>query len=295
MALNRYTGDMENWDFKQSTFSKEIRRVNRNRIILAVIVLTAIFYYDILNTFFRAKMYYAGPKEISHAEISEISDPETQLKDFGFSANRERSDVFENNPALKRLMCSKNGSCYVSLKPVSISDSGVEAYTATRKKATVEYVLGELSTGKILLIKRSAIVRLERVQGTIGYLPSDLRAKLLSASEIEDARLLPLIMDATGETFSSVTTDILFSVFLLLIWGLWFFFILRRALDIQRDPAYNRLFMCHGSVEENARKIDEELKSPDVFTTRRLTITENWRLQSKFLSFVVEPKLSADE
>lgn len=295
MALNRYIGDMNDWEFKQSTILREIRRVNRNRIILAVLVIIIIFYLDILNTIFRAKIYYSGPKEITHEEISEISDPETQLRDFGFSANRERSDVFENNPGLKRLMYSKNGSCFVSLMPVSISDSGVEAFTTSNKKVSVEYVLGRLSTGKILLIKRSSIVKLENVQGIIGYLPSDLRAKVLGASPVEDANLLPLIMDATGETFSTVAADIWFSAFLLIAWSLWFFFIIRRARDIQRDPAYNRLFMCHGSIEDNARQIDDELQSPDVFTSGRLTVTENWRLKSNLFSFFVEPKSSQED
>lgn len=293
--MRKFTGDIGNWTFHDSTFSREIRRVNRNRIILALIVFAVIFYFDTIGTIFRARIYFSGPKAVTHEEISAVTDPETELKYFGFSANTEKSDVFTDNPKLKRLMFSKGGSCYVSLTPVSVKDSGLKAYTSSGSDTNVEYVLGQLSTGKYLLIKRSAIVRLDKASGTISYLPSDLRAEVLGASDVGDADLLPLIMDATGETFSSVKTDIGFTALLLALWGLWFFFIVRRAMNINRDPAYNRIFMCSGSVEDNARQIDEELQAPDVFTSGRVTVTESWRLTSKLFSFTAEPKSSAEK
>ena len=81
---------------------------------------------------------------------------------------------------------------------------------------------------------------------------------------------------------------------MIVLWGVWFFFVIRRSLSIQRDPAYKRLFACLGSVEENARQIDEELAGIDCYTAGRTTVTEHWRLRRRLFSFLAEPRSSEE-
>ena len=281
---------MNHWTFRDSTFCREIRRVNRNRILLGIVLFLVIFYFDTMNTIYRARLAYSEPQAVTHEELSEITDPLVQLTSFGFSANYEESAEFDENLSLKRLMYSKNGACLVTLTPLDFTpveiNSGDNSY--------VEYSLARLSTGKSLLVKQSSLIQLDSVTGTVGYLPADLRDIILDNADISADQLCPLIFDATAETFSSVTTEIVFSVFLLLVWALWFFFVIRRALSIQRDPAYKRLFVCHGSVEDNARQIDEELGDADAYRAGHTTVTENWRLSRRLFSFLAEPRSSGE-
>lgn len=282
--------DMEHWTFHDSTFCREIRRVNRNRILLGVVLFALIFYFDTMSTIYRVRLAYSEPQPVTHAELSAITDPLVQLTPFGFSANFEESAEFEENLSLKRLMYAQDGVCLVTLTPLDYTPveivSGDNSY--------VEYALGRLDTGKYILVKRSSVVKLDSVTGTVGYLPADLRAIILDNAAIDKDQLCPLIFDATAETFSSVTTEIIFSVFLLLVWGVWFFFVIRRSLSVQRDPAYKRLFVCHGSVEDNARQIDEELNGVDSYSAGRTTVTENWHLRRRLFSFLAEPRSSAE-
>ena len=113
-------------------------------------------------------------------------------------------DRFEENLSLKRLMYAKDGVCLVTLTPLDFTPveivSGDNSY--------VDYALGRLDTGKYILVKRSAVVKLDSVTGTVGYLPADLRAIILDNADIAEDQLCPLIFDATAETFSSVATEI---------------------------------------------------------------------------------------
>ena len=92
---------------------------------------------------------------------------------------------------------------------------------------------------------------LEAQLDSVGYLPDDLRGEILDCSDIRSDQLCSLIFDATGEAFFSTGTYIAFSALLIVLWGVGVFFVIRRSLSIQRDPAYKRLFACLGSVEEN--------------------------------------------
>lgn len=277
--------DMENWTFEQSTFCREIRRVNRNRILLAIIVCALIVYLDTIGTIYRVRMSKAEPQIVTHAELAEITDPITQLTLFGFSANHEESAEFDENVRLKRLMLAKNGSCRMVFTPDDFTpikiNSGDDSY--------IEYALAHLDNGQYVLVKRSAVVKLDTLTGTVGYLPGDLRTIILERSGVDAELLCPLIFDATEEAFGSTGTMIAFSAILLLFWALWFISIIRRSLSLERDPAYQRLFVCHGTVEENARQLDEELGDEDTYRSGRNIVTEHWRIRRRMLSFLVEP------
>ena len=277
--------DMEQWSFENSTFCKEIRRVNRNRILLAIIVCALIVYFDTIGTIYRVRLSKSEPQPVTHAELAAITDPITQLTLFGFSANHEESREFEENVQLKRLMLTKDGSCRLVFTPSDFTkieiNSGDDSY--------IEYTLASLDNGQYVLVKRSALVKLDTLTGTAGYLPGDLRAVILERTGVDDALLCPLIFDATEETFAATGTMIAFSAILLVFWGLWFFSIIRRSLSIERDPAYQRLFVCHGSVEDNARQLDEELGDEDTYRSGRNIVTEHWRIRRRMLSFLVEP------
>ena len=275
----------ENWTFENSTFCREIRRVNRNRILLAIIVCALIVYLDTMGTIYRVRMSKCEPQPVTHAELAAITDPITQLTVMGFSANHEESVEFDENVKLKRLMLTKNDSCRMVFTPDDFQkieiNSGDDAY--------IEYTLASLDNGQYVLVKRSAVVKLDTLTGTVGYLPSDLREIILKHSGVDPNLLCPLIFDATEEAFGSNGTMIAFSAILLIFWALWFTSIIRRSMSVERDPAYQRLFVCHGTVEENARQLDEELGDEDTYRAGRNTVTEHWRVRRRMLSFLVEP------
>lgn len=281
---------MENWTFRDSTFCREIRRVNRNRIILAALVFALIFYFDTFGTIYRIRMSNCDPEPVTHEELSAITNPVAQLTPLGISANHESSEEFNENVELKRLCLVKNDSCIMRLTPLGYTEVDINSGS----NDYVEYVLGRLSTGKYLLVKRSGLVPLDTITGTVGYLPGDLRSVILQNSEIADADLCPLIFDATSETFSNLTTEIVFSVLLLAAWGLWLFFIIRRAMSVERDPAYKRLYTCHGTVEEIARQLDDELNDAGCYRSGRTIVTENWRIRKGLFTFLAEPRSSEE-
>ncbi len=286
----------ENWSFHDSTFCREIRRVNRNRILLSLVIFGLIFYFDTMNTIYRARLAYSAPQTVTCQELAAVTNPADELTLFGFSANHEKSAEFDKLPALKRRMYAKNGSCHLSLTPLAFRDLLVQPgeRETGKKDSTVEYVLAQIGDEKYITVKRSALVKLDTLTGTVGYLPDDLRGEILDCSDIRSDQLCSLIFDATGEAFSSTGTYIAFSALLIVLWGVWFFFVIRRSLSIQRDPAYKRLFACLGSVEENARQIDEELAGIDCYTAGRTTVTEHWRLRRRLFSFLAEPRSSEE-
>ncbi len=283
---------MENWNFKNSFFRREIKRVNISRIVFSLVVLSIIIFLDTRHTFTLALNKFRGTETVTPAEIAAITSPEEELTEFSFKANHESSKVFEEDLRLKKLMYAKNGSCILNLTPDEIIETG---YSPMEKggsvSTTVEYVYARLGD-KYLIVKRHVLKPTDILTGTIGYLPSDIRLAVTAESDIAQEDILPLIMDTTGDAFSSLTTDLAFSGLALIFWGLWFFAIVRRALDYQRSPAYKRLFTCHGTVEENALAIDQELQGRTDFGLFGNIVTENWHIRRRPLSFMVEPRTS---
>ena len=283
---------MENWTFKNSFFRREIRRVNISRLVFSLLVFAVIIFLDTRHTVVLAAAKFRPEAVVTPAEIAAINSPETQLTQFSFSATHEKSKAFEADIRLKRLMYEKDGSCRLILTPDEIVSANYEAMEESGKvSASVEYVYARLGD-KYLIVKRHVLKPTDVLTGTIGYLPSDIRLAITAESEIPEGDVLPLIMDTTGDAFSSLTTDILFSAFLFIIWGIWFFGIVRRALKIDRDPAYKRLFTCAGTIEENARAIDEELQGRTDYGLFGNIVTENWHIRRRPLSFMVEPRTS---
>ncbi|MBR6772105.1 MAG: hypothetical protein IKM29_01805 [Clostridia bacterium] len=283
---------MENWTFKNSFFFREIRRVNISRLVFSLLVLAVIIFLDTRHTFVLAAAKFRPAATVTPAEIAAITSPETQLTQFSFNANHEKSKAFEADYRLKRLMYEKNGVCRLTLTPDEILSANYEAMEESGKvSASVEYVYARLGD-KYLIVKRHVLKPTDVLTGTIGYLPADIRLAITSDSEIPEGDVLPIIMDTTGDAFSSVTTDILFSAFLFVIWGIWFFGIVRRAVKLDRDPAYKRLFTCAGTIEENALAIDKELQGRTDFGLFGNIVTENWHIRRRPLSFMVEPRTS---
>ncbi|MBQ1955724.1 MAG: hypothetical protein II350_08300 [Clostridia bacterium] len=283
---------MENWTFKNSFFYREIRRVNISRLVFSLLVLAVIVFLDTRHTVVLAAAKFRPAAAVTPAEIAAITSPETQLTQFSFSANYEKSKAFEADYRLKRLMYEKDGSCRLVLTPDEILSANYEAMEESGKvSASVEYVYARLGD-KYLIVKRHVLKPTDVLTGTIGYLPSDIRLAITADGEIPEGDVLPLIMDTTGDAFASLTTDILFSAFLFVIWGIWFFGIVRRAVKLDRDPAYKRLFTCAGTIEENALAIDKELQGRTDFGLFGNIVTENWHIRRRPLSFMVEPRTS---
>lgn len=283
---------MENWTYKQSFFRKEIRRVNLSRVIFSLAVLAVIVFLDTRHTAVLLSARLSGQATVTPEEIAAITSPAQQLTQYSFAANHERSAAFDADISLKRLMYQKDGSCILKLTPDGILESG---YEATEKggdvSKSIEYVFARLGD-KYLIVKRHVLKPTDTLTGTVGYLPSDIRLAITANSELPEDAFLPVIMDTTGDVFASLTTDILFSSMALLIWGTWFFAIVFRAAKHERSPAYKRLFTCHGTVEDNARAIDEELLGRTDFGLFGNIVTENWHIRRRPLSFTVEPRTS---
>ena len=283
---------MENWTLKNSFFMREIRRVNISRLIFSALVLAVIIFLDTRHTVVLAAAKFRSAAVVTPAEIAAITSPETELTQYSFNANYEKSKAFEADYRLKRLMYEKDGSCRLILTPDEIVSANYDAMEESGNRSTsVEYVYARLGD-KYLIVKRHVLKPMDVLTGTIGYLPADIKLAITSDGEIPAEDVLPVIMDTTGDAFSSLTTDILFSAFLFIIWGIWFFGILRRALKIDRDPAYKRLFTCAGTIEENARRIDEELMGRTDYGLFGNIVTENWHIRRRPLSFMVEPRTS---
>ena len=283
---------MENWTFNNSFFRREIRRVNISRLVFSILVFAVIIFLDTRHTAVLAAAKLRPAVTVTVDEIAAITSPEQELTQFSFNANHEKSKAFEADYRLKRIMYEKDGSCRLVLSPDEIIPANYDAMEESGKvSASVEYVYARLGD-KYLIVKRHVLKPTDVLTGTIGYLPADIRLAISAEGEISESDVLPLIMDTTGDTFSSLTTDILFSAFLFVIWGIWFFGIVRRALKIDRDPAYKRLFTCAGTIEENAYAIDNELKDRSDFGLFGNIVTENWHIRRRPLSFMVEPRTS---
>ncbi|MBQ1223447.1 MAG: hypothetical protein IIX84_04085, partial [Oscillospiraceae bacterium] len=118
---------MENWTFKNSFFYREIRRVNISRLVFSLLVLAVIVFLDIRHTVVLAAAKFRPAAAVTPAEIAAITSPETQLTQFSFSANYEKSKAFEADYRLKRLMYEKDGSCRLVLTPDEILSANYEA------------------------------------------------------------------------------------------------------------------------------------------------------------------------
>jgi len=286
--MKRYTYDAEIWSFKKSNFVREIRRGTRNRIILGLVLLIAFLFADVLGTAYRARMYYAGAVEVSASELAAVTAPTVQLSNAGFNINHETSDEFENDISLKRLGYEKEGSFYLSYTPDDIIRTGVNV--SDDDTSGYAYDLASLGDGRYMIVKRSAAMALDTLKGTVGYLPSDIKAVFLEHYDIDGELVAPIFMDASAGAFSNLKTEIWFDAVILLIWGVWFFFVLRHALNIELDDAYRQLYTCRGSVEENARAIDIELASEGTYSVHNNVITKNWTIKRKLFGITIDNK-----
>ncbi len=277
------------WSFKSSLLVREIRRAERNRIILVFAVLLIILYLNTMSTIYKAGFYFSGATQIRPEEISHIDDPEIELTEFGFNANFESSPIFKERPRLKRLMFSKNGSPYVELSGDSLYETGI----LDSEGSNVVYRFCKLSNGKYIFVKLFSHAEVPYLKGTVGYLPADIRTKALLDTSIDSGDLLPLFFDATESAFYGITSTIAFSVMVLLFWALWAFFVIRRALVIDRSPTYERLYMCHGAVEDNAFLIEKEVLKRGKRIPFGTTLTENWYIKKRLFSFWAEPRTGA--
>ncbi len=281
MATYRVINTPDDFSLQRSVVYREIRLANIKRITLALLILTVFIWVDVIGTVFRARIYYSGPKEVTPDELAAISSPLDELTSFSFPANYEESEEFDAHPGRNRLMYSKDGSCYLSVIPYSYVSLDIKELDGIR------YELADIG-GVYMLIKRSTNTRLDRLTGTVGYLPEDIRQIAIKNTDVDPERIVPLFMDGTAQVFSDVNSLVAFDVVIILLWGLWFFFIMRTALNVQRHPAWKRIFVCPGSVEENIRQIDLELTAEDCYSVRGVTVTKNWTLRRKLLSFSIE-------
>lgn len=284
--------DMTEKNFKKTFFRREIRRVNISRMAVCIAALICILLLDTKGTIIKASAKRRKPEPIDPSVLTEITDPETQLTPMKFPANLETSHAFDSTPSLRRLALVVNGSCQVTFTPDKIVPSGYIAYEQNGKPSeNVEYVFAVIGE-KMILVRRSVWLPLDTLTGIVGYLPSDILLDVLSASDTEAEAFLPIFIDCTLDTFSSVKTSILFSVVLLFLWSVWFYFVFRDLIDWQRSAAYKRIFMCHGTVEENAFQIDNELAQRRSGSMLRNIYTENWHIKRGLFSFMVEPMSS---
>ncbi|HHX73242.1 MAG TPA: hypothetical protein GX701_10020 [Clostridiales bacterium] len=280
----------ENWSVEKSTLFAEIRRVGRVRLLIAILFLVPVLLLDTLPTAVKSAMYFRGPQEITADMLSPIADPKQALVPFSFDMNREVSTEFKVEPALKRLGFSQNGSCFVQISVDGFYDTGLNV-----ENDLVTYSIARLPNGRLLLMRRSAIVDLHTQKGTIGYLPADVRDVALEAvakqgHEMDPALLLPLYMDATSQAFKNIRSDIAFSVGLLLLWGIGLFFAWRSYAMPEKHEAYHAVFTRAGDMEDNLRALEEELLDPDVYVIGKTTVTKTWKLTRGFASFKMEPR-----
>jgi len=279
----------ENWSVEKSTLFAEIRRVGKNRIFLMILILLPILFWDTMPTAVKSAMYFRGAQKVDTETLAAISGPE-DLTLFSFSMHRETSEEFDEDPTLKRRGVAKNGSCYVQIAVDDYIDTGI-----TVENGLTVYSFAVLPNGKMLLMRRSAVVDLENQKGTIGYLPLDLQEITLQSAaenggEINPADVLPLFMDATNMVFDSLGAEIAFSVGLLLTWGVALFFAFRVYAFPEKHGAYKAVFIRAGNVEDNIRALEEELLDPDTYTVGSTTVTKTWRLTRKLFSFKLEPR-----
>lgn len=286
--MKKYTYDAENWSFKKSTVVREIKRGNRNLIILGILILAAVVFFDVLGTAYRARMYYSGAVEVSAAELAGIVSPKVQLEQAGFNLSHENSAEFDADLSLKRLGYEKDGSFYLAYTPERIIRTGIK--TEAQKSAGYVYDLAALGDGRYMIFKRPAGLALDTLKGTVAYLPADMKDAFLKTYEFDGELIAPIFMDASSAAFSGLKTEIAFDAVILLIWGVWFFFVLRKAFNIELSEPYRQLYTCCGPVEENARAIDRELAEDGTYSARNNVITKNWILKRKLFGITIDHK-----
>ncbi len=281
------------WRFENSFFRQQIRRINRNRILLALAVLTLMSVLYLNGVIYQTVYYFQGVADVTGEELAAVTDPKTQLSQLNFPANYENSQEFEADRGLKLKMLLKDGRCRLRFLPENVVPSGI-ADVENGAPVGVVYEFAQLPNGKWMLLKRSYYQSLGAQVGTVGYLPEDLKILMAQSAGIDPAELAPILFDATGETFVGMRTDWVLSALALAAWGLWMFLILRRSRDYTKDPAYDMLYPLSGAVEDNVRWIDQELAGPDTVRSFGNIVTPHWRLQVRPFRLTIEKREDVD-
>ena len=301
--------DEESWTLKNSFVLREIRRCNRNQLILMLVLfglLLSLFIYPFaVKTFFSRQ----AAVEMPAGEVLALTEESLSLR-LPFSATYENSEEYRGNVYLKRVCVVRRLQCRFSLTAEEILPSGIvpvkndvptidlsglpgntelpeDAQSAG--KSYIEYVLLRFGD-RYLLTKQPVGSESTTLSGMLCYLPKDILKVASEASGIDADRFIPVFFDAGGEIFASLKTDLLFWAILFLLWLCFFIPLVRRMADPTRHEAYAKIYVYAGDTAENIRSLDRELGGENVVQTLSKIVTPSWIITRKFMSFEAKMK-----
>ena len=278
--------DEKTWTYEKSAFYKGITRVNRNYLILMLIIFALICVLDTRVTVPRYFNLMVSPAEITAAEIANI-DAQKDFKVQPFFAIREVAEEFNHYGVSGRLAYPKDFRVRLRLTGISWESTTIPVQSDS-EDIRVSYDMLKLDD-KYLLIKRlNKNSDLTQV-GTLCIMPDNYRENLiLPNTNISPDLIYPYIFDSTGDAFVGMWPNLPFSALLLITWLVVFIYRIRKLKHVERSNAYKRLEVYTGSIEDNIKAIDKEIAESTSFSAGSITQTKSWRITNKMFSFKVE-------
>ncbi len=287
----------ESWQVQNSFFYREIRRTNRNMLIVLAVLLLVLSLLLIYP--FAVKLYISreAPSVMQRETLLSLSRKDVSSY-LPFTTTFENSDDYKKNAHLKRLAYAEGLQFVFTIEADERLPSNivpVENSVPTFIENTgdslsyIDYVVLQIGD-RYLLTKEPVGETGLRLSGMLAYLPDDLLTIVSDASGLPAEKFIPAIFDTGREIFATLKTDLLFWGILFLIWLSFFIPLIRRMLDPTRHEAYRKMYVYAGSTEENIKALDRELAGEGNLKSFRKIITPSWAVTRRFFSFEAKMK-----
>lgn len=217
----------------------QIRRCNRNLLIVNVILLACVFVYVFANARYLAN-FLSGVRDISASDLAALKDPGARFNFF----------------------VRVHGDKSVSTGIQSVEQT-VEEGTNKVESTTVKANYRILVVGtRLLVIKANPSATGTIFAGALEPIPSDVYGEVVTPIIREDAQFqgafVPAMLNASDYAEQGWWSVVIGLPILLLVgWNLWKY--KRRATDYTSHPVYRRL-RCFGSPETISEQIETTMR-----------------------------------
>jgi hypothetical protein len=233
---------------KETIIGEHIRRTNRNRIVLGVLLVGSALFICALNSRY-AENFLQGPYSIKREALLAIQNPETVARNF------------------------------VHIKGDDVQSSGATEVERESGKTVTDYQVMLLDK-RLLVVKASAGNTSPDLTGELVPIPDDVREKLIGEIESKEpevaAAFLPFMLDT--HYYRSEGYFPLFIILLFIVVGAWN---LNQARKYNEDIKLNpiaRTLTRYGNAEDVAYKIDSDFRM-GVQKFGKAMVTSAWLLR----------------
>lgn len=298
----------ESWTLRNSFVMREIRRCNRNVLLVQLALFAALLFFFIYPYTVKNYISRQAPTDMPAASVVALTGDSLDTR-LPFSTTYENSADYRSNIYLKRVCVSEGRQVRFTLTADEVLPSGIVPVKndipmieignvsqdklpeeeASAAKSYVEYVLLRFGD-KYLLTKQPVGSETVTLSGMLCYLPSDVLQVAAEASGVAEENFIPIFFDAGGEIFETLKVDLLLWGILFLIWLAFFIPLIRRIADPTRHEAYEKIYVYAGNTENNIRELDRELGGDSCIQSLSKIVTPSWILTRKLFTFDAKMK-----